>query len=204
MYKLLKSKRRGSALPLVMLVVAILLAVGTGLLSLGLNSRVFAVRMASQIAARSAADAGLTKAIYEMNEKLEVKPWDANSLPLAADQALPNCSALVNYTVTGDIITGYTIQSTGEYNRAEKTVQCALELHGPFDYSIFAVNDIKLRNSAVIDWYNFDEDDGTMKLATNSIAADAVTLKNSATINGDVFAAKQCLINPGNCLMYIW
>ncbi len=186
MHKLLKSKRRGSVIPLAMVAVAMLLIVGTGLLTIGFNSRTLSVRTASQIAARSAADAGLTKALYEMNQKLNVKPWDSNSLPLAANQTLPNCCSFLNYTITGDIAGGYTIESVGKSNHAEKSVRCTLRLRGPFDYSIFAVQGLELKNSAVVDWYNFEDDDEPMKVATNSNASSAIILKNSATINGDV------------------
>jgi len=186
MHKLLKSKRRGSVIPLAMLAVAMLLIVGTGLLTLGFNSRTFSARTASQIAARSAADAGLTKALYEMNQKLNVKPWDGDSLPLAANQTLPNCCSFLNYTITGDIVNGYTIESVGKSNHAEQSVKCTLKLKGPFEYAIFAIQGLELKNSAVVDWYNFEDDDVAMKVATNSTASSAITLKNSATINGDV------------------
>ncbi len=83
MKKLIQSKKRGSAITLAVVVVLILLAMGTGLLRLGLNSRIFSIRTASDIAARSAADAGLTKALFEMNEKLKVDTWDSSSLPQA-------------------------------------------------------------------------------------------------------------------------
>lgn len=42
--KLLKWERKGSAMALVLLAVVILLVMGTGLLSLGLHSRIFAAR----------------------------------------------------------------------------------------------------------------------------------------------------------------
>ncbi len=51
MRKLLQSKKRGSAIPLAVVAVLILLAMGTGLLSLGLNSRVFSIRTISDIVA---------------------------------------------------------------------------------------------------------------------------------------------------------
>ena len=56
MKKLLKSKRRGSAITLAVVVVVIFLAMGTGLLSMGLNSRTFSLRTTSDITARCAAD----------------------------------------------------------------------------------------------------------------------------------------------------
>ena len=51
MKKLLKSKERGSAIPLAVVAVLILLAMGTGLLSMGLNSRTFSTRTTSDIIA---------------------------------------------------------------------------------------------------------------------------------------------------------
>ena len=59
--------RRGSALALVLSLITILLAVGTGLLSLGLHSQLFSIRTGDEIAARSAADAALTQALFRMN-----------------------------------------------------------------------------------------------------------------------------------------
>jgi len=186
MHKLLKSKKHGFTMILAMFVVAMLLILGTGLLTLGLNSRTFSIRTSSQFAARSAADAGMTKAFYEMSEKLKVKPWDGNSLPLAVNQALPNCSEMFNYTVTGNLIDGYTIESIGKSGNAERSVQCTLELQGPFEYAIFGDEGIELKDSAALDWYNFGDSDGNMEVGTNSIVSGAIILKSSATINGDV------------------
>jgi len=92
--KLPQSKKRGSAIPLAMVVVMILLAMGTGLLSLGLHGRIISIRTSSDIAARSAADAGLIKAIFEMNEKLKVESWNDSSLPVGTNIGLPNCDAV--------------------------------------------------------------------------------------------------------------
>jgi len=147
---------------------------------------VFSVRMSSDIAARTAADAGLTKALYEMNEKLKMGPWDGNSLPLASSLNLPNCSSVLNYSVTGDAVNGYIVEATGRYNHAVRKVRCALKLQGPFEYAVFGAQGVDLKNSALVDWYNFDEGDENMKVGTNSIVFGAITLKNSATIDGDV------------------
>jgi Tfp pilus assembly protein PilX len=92
MGKLIKSKRRGSAVALAMIAVMILLAMGVGMLTLGMSGRIYSIRTAQDIAVRCAADAGLTMALYEMNEKLKVKPWDDSSLPEATNQSLLRCS----------------------------------------------------------------------------------------------------------------
>jgi hypothetical protein len=184
--KVMRLERRGSALPLVLSVLVILLTIGTGLLGLGLHSQLFTVRTASDIIARCAADAGLTKALFELNEILAVKPWDDSTLPEATDQTLPNCDATFSYTVTGDIGSGFTIESIGKSGHAERRVYSTLRLQGLFEYAVFGEQDIGLKNSATIDWYNYDADDKNLQVGTNSTELGAVDLKNGATVNGDV------------------
>ena len=186
MKKLLQSKKRGSTIPLAMLVVVILLAMGTGLLSLGLGSRIFSIRTTSDITAQCAADAGLTKAIFEMNEKLKAELWDESTMPLGTNISLPNCDAVYSYTVTGDLGSGYTIQSTGNSDQAQRTVSCTLQLQGPFEAAIFTKQYLYMKNGATVDWYNYDADDGNLQIGTNSAEPDSVVLHNGAIVNGDI------------------
>jgi len=186
MNKIRQLKKRGSAIPLVMLIVVILLAMGTGLLRLGLGSRVISIRTASNITAQCAADAGLTKALFEMNEKLKVETWDGSTLPLGTEVSLPNCDAVFSYTVTGDLGSGYTIQSTGNSNQAQRTVSCTLQLQGPFEAAIFTKQYLYMKNGGTVDWYNFDADDGNLQIGTNSAEPGSVVLHNSAIVNGDI------------------
>lgn len=186
MNRLLRSKKRGSAIPLALVAVVILLAMGTGLLSLGYNSRLYSIRTTSEIAARCAADAGMTQALFEMNEKLKVKPWNGSSLPEATSVSLPNCDATFSYTVTGDPVSGYIVESTGICGQIERKVIGTLEAQGPFEFAVFGDQGIELKNSAVVDWYNYGADDNNLKVGTNSIASGAVILRNSAAVNGDV------------------
>lgn len=186
MNSLLQSKKRGSAIPLALVAVVILLAMGTGLLSLGYNSRLYSIRTTSGIAARCAADAGMTQALFEMNEKLKVKPWNGSSLPEAINVSLPNCNAVFSYTVTGNPASGYIVESTGICGQAERKVTGNLEPQGPFEFAVFGDQGLELKNSAVVDWYNYGPDDENLKVGTNSIDSGAVILRNSATVNGDV------------------
>ena len=101
--KKLQLKNNGSALPLAIVAVAILLVLGSTLLSMGLSSRIYSLRTATDITARCAADAGLTRALYEMNQKLKVKPWDDSTLPLEKQISLTNCDANYSYIVTGNL-----------------------------------------------------------------------------------------------------
>lgn len=185
MKRKLKLKKRGSAITFAMLAIVLLMSMGVGLLNLGLHSRMNSIRTTSDIAARCAADAGLTKALYEMNNKLKVDPWNGSSLPQETNASLPHFNATYSYTVTnssGD----YAVQSTGISGQSQRTVSCTLQLRGPFEAAIFTENGIQLKNSAIVDWYNFTADDRIMQIGTNSIAPGSIDLKNSATVNGDV------------------
>ena len=181
-----QSKNSGLALPLTLIAILLLLIMGTGLMELGVKNRIFAIRSTSGIAARCAADAGLTQALFEMNNKLKVKPWNGGVLPQAIDEILPNCNSTYSYQITGDIISGYRVESTGICGQSEQTIICNLELQGPFEAAIFADEKIELKNSALVDWYNNAPGDESMQIATNSILPGTVILKNSSYINGDV------------------
>jgi choice-of-anchor A domain-containing protein len=186
MNKLLQLKKRGSALVMAMCVVVILLAMGMGLLRLGLNSRIYSIRDASDITARCAADAGMAKALYEMNKKLQVQPWNDSELPLGTNINLSNCDAAFSYSVTSGSSGYYSIQSTGTSDQAVRTVSCTLQLEGLFEAAIFTKEYLYMKSGGTVDWYNFDADDGSLKIGTNSTLADSIVLQNNSTVNGDV------------------
>ena len=189
MKKLLQSKKRGSAIPLAVVVVLILLAMGTGLLRLGLNSRVFSIRTASDIAARCAADAGLTKALFEMNKKLQVTIWDGSSLPQAIDTSLPNCDAVFSYSITGDPASGYTISSVGTAGQAQRTVYATLELEGLFEHAILTKEYLILKAGTIIDGYNsLDplDTDIDVDIGTQSTLDSSIVLNSGVIVKGDV------------------
>lgn len=182
-----QSKKSGSALVLVLFAVVILSIMGLGLLTLAQNSRIFAIRTASDIKARCAADAGLTKALFEMNKQLKVKPWSDDYLPEAVDEILlSNDNTTFTYTVTGNVSDGYVIESTGKSGHTEKTVRSVLQLQGAFECPIFTEDSIDLKNGTIVDWLNFTEEDGNLKIGTNSTEEAAVDAKMGVTINGDV------------------
>jgi hypothetical protein len=189
MKKLLQSKKRGSAIPLAVVAVLILLAMGTGLLSLGLNSRVFSIRTTSDIAARCAADAGLTMALFRMNEELQVKAWDDSSLPQAIDAKLPNCDATYSYTVTGDLTNGYAITSVGKADQAQRTVSATLRLKGLFEYAILTKETLILKPDTLIDGYNSEDPldtDFEIDISTQSTADSSIILNSGVVVKGDI------------------
>ncbi len=190
MKKLQQSKKRGSAIPLAVLAVLILLAMGTGLLSLGLNSRVFSIRTTSDISARCAADAGLTIALFRMNEKKQqVGLWDGSTLPQAIDASLPNCDTTYSYTVTGDLTNGYSVKSVGRSAQAQRTVSATLRLKGLFEYAILTKETLILKPDTLVDGYNSEDPldtDVEVDISTQSTADASIILNTGVVVEGDV------------------
>jgi len=180
------SRYQGATLPLVMIVILLLLLVGTGTLTLGLQGRIFSTRTAEQLRATAAADAGLAKAVYEMNLKLQTIPWDGSTLPEAQAVLLANSDADFSYNITGDQYNGFVVNVTGQSGQMAKTIRCNLELQGPFDYAIFTKDQLELKSGTEVDWYNYDASDSSMKIGTNNTASGSIVLMNGSIVNGDV------------------
>jgi hypothetical protein len=184
-----KSKRNGSALALSMFVILLLFVVGIGVLSLGMHRRLQEVRACSEISARSAADSGLTHALYSMNQMLEAKTWSEGSLPSATDAPLPNTDATFSYNVDTVKVDGndvYVIESIGKYGLAQRTVRSTLELKSLFEYAIFVAEEITLKMGTTITAYNVDAGDKPLQIGTNSTTTGAITAKVGVIIDGDV------------------
>jgi Tfp pilus assembly protein PilX len=187
--KIIRLKRPGSALVLVTIAVVLLTLIGVGLLQVGLGSRLLAIGSVHKIKAWSAADAGLTMAIYEMNEKLKVKPWDDSSLPVATNVCLPYCDGVCSYTVNGNLGSGYSITSTGESGRAQKMVITTIELKGLFDNAILTKADLTLKSGTTINGYNSQNPLDTSTdadIGTQSTADSSIILNSGVVVNGDV------------------
>jgi hypothetical protein len=171
---------------LVVVAVVLLLIVGLGVTDLGLRSRLFSIRTAANIAARCAADAGLEKAMYEMNQKLETMTWSDSNLPSATDEVLGDSDATYSYTVTADVNSRYIVQAIGSSGPAQRTVNSTFKLRGLFEYAMFTKGSILLRNGTTVDAYNLDAGESPLKIGTNSTAAGSITAKTGVTVDGDV------------------
>ena len=189
MKKLLQTKKRGSAIPLAVVVVLILLAMGIGLLSMGLNSRTFSLRTTSDITARCAADTGLTMALFQMNEKLKVKPWSGSSLPKAKDISLLHCDASYSYSVTGNLANGYIMQSLGKADQAQRSVYATIGLEGLFEHAILTKGSLVLKSGTTVDGYNSGDPldtDFNVDIGTQSTADSMIVLNSGVNVKGDV------------------
>jgi len=201
-------KRRGIALPLAVVAAILLLAVGVGLLSLGLNSRIYSTRNAQEIQARCAADSGLTKALFELNARLRTNPAEIDaamketsttsiaSLSQTSGEGLPHCDASFSYnTTSGGVfatvgVEGLTIESVGTCSGATAKVYALAGLKGLFESAILVRDRIALAPNTLVKGYNSaDPTDTDLKLeiGTTSILADRIPLGPGTVVNGDVF-----------------
>jgi hypothetical protein len=192
MKKLLQSKRCGSAIPLTVVAIIILLAMGVGLLSMGFNSRVYSVRTTSDIKARCAADAGLEMALFEMNKKLKVKPWNGSMLPQAINVKLPYYDATCSYRVIGTLAGGYILQSRGVSGNASRAVSATIKLQSGFSHAILTEEQLVLKSNTIVDAYNSADPTDTefeVDIGSQSNSNDSVVLNMGSVVNGDVFVA---------------
>jgi len=188
MKKLLKSRRRGFAVPLAMVAIMILLAMGVGLLNMGLKSRTYSARSAADITARCAADAGLTKALFEMNEKLKTQPWSDGILPTMTNQPLSSCDATFSYQVVPSA-DGYVIGCVGKSGNAEKRIYAAIKLQGLFEHAILTKSSLVLKSGTIVDGYNSTDPldiDADVDIGTQSTASMSVYLNMGVDVDGNV------------------
>ena len=177
--------RRGSALPLVMLGVLLLVIIGLSIIDMSTYSSVFAVRSGLDIRARVAADAAMADAVYQMNKKLDEVPWTDDSFPAATDVKLLNCDATYDYVVS-KVDGVYRVMGTGHAVEKTRIVEGTLVLRSAFDFAVFARDFIEFKAKTLVTWYNNQPDDWPLQVGVGSIDSGAVTLKSESVVNGDV------------------
>ncbi len=191
--RMIKSNKTGAAIAVVMLAVVILALINVGLLSLGLQNRLASVKNNAEIAARSAADAGLAKAAFEMNEKLKVKPWDGTTLPQETNFSLTNADSEFDFVITGtDPNDGYNIEVTGRSGRSQRKIYTTFKLKGLFNGPILVRETITLGNNVIVDGYNSSDPTDTeadIYIGTLSTEGEGaiILLGSNSVVNGDVF-----------------
>jgi len=214
-----RTNRSGFAMSLAALMVVLLSLVGLGLLRIGLEARMMAARTTAEMSARTAADAGLTKAVFEMNKNLNVRPWNFSNLISPTGNALPGTNASYAYKIEGITKDAeYKITSIGQSGRAAKTVSATLVIQGAFNYAVFsqgyaipkqpkppkqkppAPKPLKKGGKLEINGYIVDDSyisnpseayRGTIQLRTNNTHKRSVKLRENTVVNGDV------IVGPG-------
>ena len=177
----------GAVLVLLLAISAVVATLGTGMLTLGYQTRIRATRTAQDMAARVAADAGLTHAIHTLQTQFDDGSLDLDALPSQTDASPANFEGTFTYSVTSDESGQYTITCVGTFQDAERTVEATLGSSGmSFSHALFAQSRLTLYNSARIEEYNSQPGGAPLKIGTNSTDSEAIVLKNGSYVDGDV------------------
>lgn len=199
-----RKNKKGSVLAIAVALVAFLFVIGIALLQTGASARLTAARTTAEISARSAADAGITHALNEMNKRFEFgKMWDNSWIPFQSpDISLGNSYAGYSFNIAGPgpVNNLWSVTSTGTSARASKTVNSFVRLRSLFDYALIVNERIILKNDILIDGY--DSDDGYdpanpslyLKIGTNSILDDMIVLNNNVTVKGDILVGVEGIV----------
>ena len=160
-----------------------LFIIGVGLLTLGFNRRLYSIRSNHQLAARCAADYGLTKAVHEMNLRL---PAVNNSNLPADNNTIPGNNATYSYTVTGSY-PNYSVTAHGTSGPITKTVSCDLRLKSIFEYAILTKDTLDIGSVSTVNCPN-NCDGIPLKIGTtnNPNTNAQITLKPNSTVEGDI------------------
>ncbi|MHC4187847.1 MAG: hypothetical protein ACYSRQ_06610 [Planctomycetota bacterium] len=100
-----KKLESGFALPLVASIIIILALMGMSMLSLGQHARIRSIRTTSDIGARTAADAGLAKAVFLLNKKaIDEISWNNDVLPSMEQIETPQALNLQLFLQVGRVL----------------------------------------------------------------------------------------------------
>ena len=209
----LQSSNRGSVLALMIIAIVLFTVAGIGMLQCGQQARVFAARTSNKISAQAAADAGLVKAIWELNQDAQAR-YSVNELPRQADQILANSEATFSYELTlpsgvaiqSAVTEGsdednpfsaklpftrrYDIKCVGRAGNAEKVLYATVKLEGLFESALLSQGRIELAPDTVITGYNSADPtdaDANVKIGTTSAVSNSIPLGPGAVVEGDVF-----------------
>jgi hypothetical protein len=200
--RMLLKTRRGSILAFVLVIGMCLALLGWGMLQMGFGGRLNAVIANSVIDARTAADAGMDRALYAMN--LNYKYPATYSFP-TSEGPISLGSTNYNYTVTAISGTKYQIDSTGNSARQTRNTHAISVMTSSFDYALFVTQNIDMGNTSSIDGYNSLNGpygtgnsglpvlvgSNTTTQPTGSGGTTGIVIKNADEIKGNL------LIGPG-------
>jgi len=186
----LKSHDTGSALTLMLFAVVLLALMGMALLNLSFQTRISAIRTAQGIQAQWSADAGLVKAVVEMNNKLTAKAWSDTLMPAATNETLFEYDQSFSYQVDKDGSGNYIVTSTGIAGPAIKRVYATMGLKGLFDSAILVKDRISLMPNTLITGYNSadaTDTDFDLSIGTACTTANSIPIGPGTVIEGCVF-----------------
>ncbi|MHC5083044.1 MAG: DUF7305 domain-containing protein [Planctomycetota bacterium] len=182
---------KGAILSLMVMLVLLISMTSMVLMRIGQQARLRTVKDTSQIAARFAADAGIERTLYYMNERLEAGIWSDGDVPTFNSENLTGGNAEYTVTFTGDLDSGYILTSVGKSGNQTKTVRVTLELTNPFadNFAVLTKYSLSMKNSSSVQGYNsadLSEKDIPARIGKTDPSKGMIDIKNGATVDGDV------------------
>lgn len=184
--------RNGSILVLAVIMVVVLLIIGLALITLGSNARIQAIHSQLVIDAKTAADAGMTKAVKLMRNKLETQQyaWNNSTLPAEANIVVAGTDPVAKYTFTiaGNFANGWDIACTGTIGNFQRTVHRKVKVKSAW-FGIGVEQGITIKSN--VNFGSYPDSNIPLKIQTNSTGDDSIKLFPNLTIPGDV------VVGPG-------
>ena len=202
--------KRGAALIISYMVIAVLTILSGAFMLSSISESKISNNYFQSNQALWLADAGIQKAVWELNKNSCAGCLQCGTATLCENCVCSNANKCVSgtfgsigdYDATIDsvnaIITSVgSVPDRNAVNKVSRTVQVTLDEVGTgpfFDYALFTNGLISLSNSASIDSYDSSIGDYNVggnigsngDVGTNSTGTPAITLSNTAAINGDV------------------
>jgi hypothetical protein len=188
MSRILNQKRSGFISLMAVAAAVVMFVIGVGLLTLGFARRQHSIRSNNQISARSAADYGLTKAVYAMN----IWARGPSTNPLPVETAVPitgsdidGSRATYTYTVTktGGI---YSVLACGTSGYITKRVVCDLRLKSAYEYAILTKNNLDIGSCSMVNCIDCGAIPLKIGTSNNPNSNAQITLKPNSTVDGDI------------------
>lgn len=186
-----RCRNQGAILSMVIITLLLLSIASMSMLSLAQASQVRAGNNTCDILAKCAADAGIEKMIYLMNQQLKSGTFNSNQLPALTNEPMINANASYTVNYSGNLSTGYQLTSAGSSGSRSRTVRVNVILKSAFaDFAIFGKDKVDFKNKAIITGYNssnpFDLQT-TPAIGTESTKDNSLLCKNKTEINADVY-----------------
>ena len=192
----LKLKRNnnnhGAVLAIMVMLILLLSLTSLALIRVGQEARIRTVRDIAETRARFAADAGVERALYQMNKLLEYGVFGIYGVPTYVSETLTACDADYTVTYTGDLSSGYAITSVGHSGNTTQTVRVTVALTSPMaeGYAVLTKDDLEMKSKSTVSGYNSSDPSETgvpVAIGTLSTESGSIDIKNGAVVEGDVY-----------------
>jgi hypothetical protein len=185
-------KKKGSALIIVMFILILLMFAGVGMLEMSEKARTFAIRESQDMASRICADAGLQKAIGDMNSQLAAGTFNDDDLPMSIGETLPNTGGAFSYKVTKNVSGEYVAVSVGARGDFRRVVEAVLTKKSS-SFGLLSQGALTFANNNTISAYDSRDPTATncsLGIATTSTTGNAMVFNAGTVVNADAYCGQ--------------